>query len=141
MGPVISHRRIICDIESDLGLFVHNMSMSFLQKLKGLFGPKEQLSADEMLRETLKQHGDVHSKPRQVDHFAYFNTDHEAAAYMIFVQERGYTLETTEQENAVAFYKVSPVEGEEFDQQLAILIAKASELNGDYDGWACPVTK
>lgn len=115
--------------------------MSLFDKLKGMLGAKPEHSPDDMLRQTLKQHGDVLSKPRQVDHFAYFKTDHETAAYMTFVQERGYTLDETDQENSVAFYKISPVEGEEFDRQLATLVSKAEELNGEYDGWACPVTK
>ena len=95
-----------------------------------------------MVRANLLQHGDDGTKPRTVDHLAYFNTPAEADQYREIITQRGYTLESRGEEyNEVAFTKDSSVVGPVFDDEIAYLTVTASRLNGDYDGWGCVVAK
>lgn len=112
--------------------------MSFLDKLRAKLKPDTQ-NPDDAVRAVLLSHGDDGTKSRVVDHLAYFETQHEAAAYMTFVQDLGFTLGEANQENGVAFTKDSPVVGQIFDDELTSLRVKAIELNGQYDGWGCPL--
>ncbi|MBI1333889.1 MAG: hypothetical protein GC165_13530 [Armatimonadetes bacterium] len=114
--------------------------MSIFDKLKSMLKPEvKSQRPDDVIRQTLLQHGDDGTKLRTVDHLAYFGSQHDQAAYMTFVQENGFTLGDCDDDFSVAFTKESAVVGEEFDREIAALELKAMELNGDYDGWGCPV--
>lgn len=115
--------------------------MSIFEKLTNVFKPKAVLSRDDVLRDMLKQHGDDGTKPRVVDHFAIFKTQHEAAAYMTYVLGLGFTVVESESEDCVSFTKESAVVGEQFDNEILAISMKAVELNGEYDGWGCPVAQ
>jgi hypothetical protein len=114
--------------------------VSFLDKLRAKLKPETQ-NPDDAVRAVLLSHGDDGTKSRLVDHLANFETQHEAAAYMTFVQGLGFTLDQANEEFSVAFTKESSVVGQEFDDELAKLYAKAEELNGHYDGWGCSVAQ
>ncbi len=60
---------------------------------------------------------------------------------MTFVQNRGYTIDSSAEEFEVAFKMETSVASPEFDLEIATLTVKAAELKGEYDGWGCPVTK
>ena len=116
----------------------HNYGvMSFLDKLRAKFAPAQH--PDAVVRATLRQHGDDGTKVRTVDHLAYFQNQHDMSAYMTFVHDLGFTLQDSVHEFAVAFTKDTPVVEADFDRELAIIQAKAKALNGEYDGWGCPV--
>ena len=115
--------------------------MSFLDKIKGAFKRKPK-NPDDMVRYILAGHGDDGTKLRTVDHLAIFETEHEAAAYMTLVLDRGYDIrdnEVSAYEHGVEFNKDSAVVGKEFDDELMLLRVQAARLNGTYDGWGCPV--
>lgn len=91
------------------------------------------------MRTILQEQGDDGTKPRLVNHLAYFNTSEDAAAFSKYVKGEGYKLEKSPEQDAVAFSLVSPVSGEAFDDAIQRLKEKADELDGQYDGWGCPV--
>lgn len=112
--------------------------MSFL---KNLFSGGQKPDPDELVRIELRKLGDNCTKPRPVDHLAYFKTMDSTQAFMDYVILRGYTLSSTNHEFGVGFVKDSPVIGVAFDQELKVLRSKIKELKGDYDGWGCPAIK
>ena len=91
------------------------------------------------MRAILQDQGDDGTKPRLVNHLAYFNTSEDAASFSEYIKAEGYTLEKSPEQDAVAFSLVSPVSGDSFDQAIQLLKEKADELDGQYDGWGCPV--
>lgn len=111
--------------------------MSFL---KNLFGGSKPNPNDEV-RAALSRQGDNGSKPRQVDHLAYFKTMDSTQAFMQWVMDNGYTICPHNHEFGIKFCKESPIIGIAFDNDLATIKNKVKSLKGEYDGWGCPVTK
>jgi hypothetical protein len=111
--------------------------MSFLDKLFG----KSKAIPDDQVRAALRQQGDPGTKPRMVDHLAYFKTMDSTQAFMQWVIDNGYTISPNNHEFGVEFCKESPIVGQAFENDLAVIKGKVKSLKGDYDGWGCPVTK
>jgi regulator of RNase E activity RraB len=111
--------------------------MSFLDKLLG----KNKTNPDDTIRMTLRQNGDNGTKPRVVEHLAYFKTMDATQAFMEWVMANGYTLDNSNHEFGVKFVKECVVAGQTFDSELAMLRSKVKGMKGEYDGWGCPVTR
>ncbi len=110
--------------------------MGFLDKI---FGKKAQKSPDDELRAVLAKHGDNGNVPRIVDHYVYFKNEEDAGSFRSFVVGRGYQIDESQHEFAVAFSKESAISGPDFDQELSLLRKESFVRDGEYDGWACPV--
>jgi len=101
---------------------------------------------NQQLFETLRKHNDHHATPRQVDFWAYFATAEERAKFLDAVTSQGYSL--TSESTAPTpsplpfgceFAIVTGIEPHAIAERCAALRAETDRLNGDFDGWACPV--
>lgn len=100
---------------------------------------------DRRVVQTLQEHGDDTSKPRNIDHFAYFATAAARDSFVEELRERGMTIDGTDKnEEGDLPYTVS------FSQSLAPieiftvtceLQGLAESLDGDYDGWGCAIAE
>jgi len=113
--------------------------VSFLKKIQAKLRPAND-DPDASLRKLLSDQGDDGSKERPVDHLAYFNSEEDSSAFAAYVLSQGFVVGEIDEEFGVSFTKTSSVVGEEFDQELATLREKADAMNGQYDGWGCPVS-
>lgn len=104
-----------------------------------------QLEGDRLTVATLAQRGDPLTKPRQVDHWAYFPT---AAARDRFVEEvipLGFTTSDADSVGqapnpfCACVSRVDPVDLESIHRVVMTLFRAAKRHAGDYDGWECPV--
>ena len=94
--------------------------------------------------EQLEKHGDDLSKPRNIDHFVYFDEKGAAEAFVGYLKESGFDVSGVRSpDDAIPQYTV------EFGRQdrpadiedVAVpLFEKVTELGGTYDGWGCEVT-
>ncbi|GGB11407.1 DUF695 domain-containing protein [Puia dinghuensis] len=95
----------------------------------------------------LKKEGDHLNKPRQVDHWLYFNTAAERDAFVTYALHEKFKLEGKEykQKSKLPFQlHISRIDKVDMDSITAVTLAlrtKAKELHGDYDGWETFVVK
>ena len=87
----------------------------------------------------MQEVGDDGSKPRLVNHVAYFNTAEDKNKFVAHIRRSEYTLEKSPEPDAVAFSRVSPVASPEFDQVVESLKEIIDRFDGQYDGWGCAV--
>lgn len=98
--------------------------------------------------EQLEKGGDDLTKPREVFHWTYFNTQSELEQFESFTDSLGYKTKNkgkTEQPNEFSFVisvsRIDKVGYDEIDEYTLMLWEKAQELNGDYDGWETSIEK
>ena len=127
--------------QTDSKILPSYIYMSFLDKIKSVISSASPQDPNDEVRSALAKHGDNGTQPRLVEHLAYFKTQSDAESYKYFLRDYGFTIGTSDQEFGVAFFKQSSVVGEVFDKEIALLNAKAEILNGEYDGWGCPIVR
>jgi len=98
--------------------------------------------------EVLKQNGDSLTKEREVFHWIYFKNKNELNEFEQFTKELSFKTLKKEKTEAADDYiyvlKISRVDKVGFhdvDDYTLKLWEKATELNGDYDGWETSVEK
>lgn len=98
--------------------------------------------------QSLLEHGDELSQPRKVDHYLWFPTASERAAFENAAKELGFTVEDERQLDdeverpfGAHIARVDPVELESIHEIVIELIALASHQGGEYDGWGAPVVR
>lgn len=90
---------------------------------------------------TLKKHGDVGEKERQIDHWIYFNREEERDFYWEHVKQEGFMLEekgrSAEQEYPFVLHisRVDPADEQSIDRIVMYLWDLARQMNARYDGW------
>ena len=96
--------------------------------------------------EQLEKNGDSLTKPREVFHWIYFNTKNELNQFEKYTNSLGFetknkgVAEQLEQyEFVISISRVDKVGYGDIDGYTLDLWQKASELNGDYDGWETSV--
>jgi hypothetical protein len=93
------------------------------------------------VRDALEKHGDDLSIVRDIEHFAYFGSDADAARFAGQMEERGFRITASEQTER-GDYIVEFVQREapsELDETCVEVARMAAVLNGRYDGWGCEV--
>lgn len=95
----------------------------------------------------LKQFGDVHTLPRNVDFAANFPTPEGRSAFLERVLGMGYSMGkqgTWDPEPDYLwceFVRNTPIDPETLEPIVTELKNLAAEYGGKYDGWGCPVAK
>lgn len=104
----------------------------------------ERMKNEKVLR-ALTENGDALDTPREIDHWAFFETLPAAIAFAADVAAGGFKLRVPpgplEDEGPVQvqFWRVDAPD--DIDAITAALGEKARALGGDYDGWECPVVR
>ncbi|RPI90708.1 MAG: DUF695 domain-containing protein [Planctomycetaceae bacterium] len=95
--------------------------------------------------ETLAESGDDLTEPRNVDHWAYFPSEHAREQFVSQLDGQGFTVKLSEVEepDAEFRYGVHLIRRDRVDldtiDALAIdLYLRASTCGGEYDGWEAP---
>lgn len=97
---------------------------------------------------SLQNAGDKLEKPRQVDHWIYFNSESDLRCFLSFVKKNGFKIETNEKVTGSTQIKyklqISRVDSVSLNAISAITLSlrvEAKKCNGDYDGWETFVIK
>jgi len=101
-----------------------------------------QIIQNRRVLEQLEKGGDKLTKEREVFHWIYFKTQNELDQFENFTNSLGFKTKNkgkTEQPNEYKFVisisRIDKVGYDEIDEYTLELWQKASDLNGDYDGW------
>lgn len=92
----------------------------------------------------LAEHGDDHTAPREIDHFAYFPSEAAAGAFAGVVDGQRFDVTPTRDQNERGEYCVSFKREDSLSDidEITINLAQiAEEHEGYYDGWGCPIVK
>jgi uncharacterized protein (TIGR01619 family) len=90
---------------------------------------------------TLKEHGDISGKPRQIDHWVYFSAETERELYVQQVMRLGFVIEGRPvdkkgtQPYGLQLSRNDRTDEESIDAAVMLLWELAQELNARYDGW------
>ena len=104
-----------------------------------------QYIADRKTVDTLAEHGDTLETPRKVDHWAYFETEAQRAAFVGEIKKDAFQVESLdkleegESPYGVAFSRVDSVVLSNFCRITERLFILAGKLGGTYDGWESEV--
>lgn len=110
---------------------------------------ERELNDNRGLLDTLANQGDVASKTRQVDFTAYFKSRDRAVAFAAHVATKGYKLthqgiwkaEDGSQVVGCEAALTTTLEPITMAKNCLYFRTQAAAYGGDFDGWACPVTK
>ena len=101
-----------------------------------------------LVLEQLEEGGDDLTKEREVFHWIYFNSKEDLDQYEVFTKGLGFkTLSKgkTEQPNDFGFVisisRIDKVGYNDIDNYTLELWQRASDLNGEYDGWETSIEK
>jgi hypothetical protein len=105
---------------------------------------RRQWMQDRRVLDVLEEHGDDHSIPRRIDHWAYFRTPTSRQAFVQDVIPEGFALEATS-DDAQAFgaqvFRTDTVELDHIHEVVMKLFKLAEQHGGYYDGWEGPLEK
>lgn len=90
--------------------------------------------------DALEKNGDDFKTPRRVDHWIYFKTDSDVSAFCKWAEGDGYGIESVQDLTAHIYHELLPV-ASIINKVTVLLLEKAKEFNGDYDGWEAKVMK
>ncbi len=107
-------------------------------------GPLElQTIFNRSVLEQLSSQGDALTHPREVDHFALFETAAQAAHAASALQQKGFRVEapvTADGRTSLAFHRVDSLADGRIDEISAEVLEIVVAHEGAYDGWGCGVT-
>lgn len=103
-------------------------------------------SRNRQLHQTLAEHNDSAEAVRQVDFWAYFQSERQRTAFVEAITANGYRLSKHSAAEGThpfgcEFAADSDVMPETMATRCAFLRKEALLQDGDFDGWACPVIK
>jgi Regulator of ribonuclease activity B/Family of unknown function (DUF695) len=108
-------------------------------------GPFElQTILNRNLLEQLAAQGDALTHPREVDHFAFFDTPEQAAQAAVALTAKGFRVEaptTSDGRTSLSFHRVDSLADGRIDHISAEVLEIVLASAGDYDGWGCGVMK
>ncbi len=97
------------------------------------------------LVDKLAESGDDLSQPRDIDHFAYFPSQHAREQFLKEVGGEGFSVKLTEAKEPDAEFRFGVqltrrdrVDLESIDGLAIDLFVRASACGGEYDGWGAP---
>lgn len=90
--------------------------------------------------DSLEQHGDAFSEPREVDHWIYFGSDSGIDAFLAEAIELGFALRkhlepSPESKRGVQLWRTDVPSHGAIDSIVLPLFRLARKHGGDYDGW------
>ncbi len=104
-----------------------------------------QMIRDLRVMEVLRQHGDDVRQPREIDHWAYFESVEAASLFASWAQDAGFQLreevEQREDRFAVLLSHIGTMVLNDLTSHTIALAEKAQELGGKYDGWETRVMR
>jgi len=93
----------------------------------------------------LEQQGDNLTKERMVDHWIYFDTEHDMQNYISEIKKQGFKVINSEQDEDKSYVlhveRLDKVDYHSVNDYVLYLWELAGEHNGVYDGWGCNVIK
>lgn len=106
-----------------------------------------QISTNVSTIKELKEHGDLLSKEREINHWLYFPTKSKRKECLCELESKGYDLvntrfdSTTENGNPfiLQISKASIIDSEILSKTVIELCNVAEKFNGEYDGWETEV--
>jgi uncharacterized protein (TIGR01619 family) len=90
---------------------------------------------------TLKQHGDLEEKPRQIDHYIYFATEADRELYWQKISKENFVVQqrslsgVEERPYSLHVSRVDRTDETSINTVVLFLWELASLLNADYNGW------
>lgn len=88
----------------------------------------------------LAAHGDNHSAPRLIDHFAYLPNATAAAELRDFLAGQDFSVEQPEIDGDLVVLKLTRRDRPDRIDDVVVPIARSiREVGGKYDGWGCEV--
>jgi hypothetical protein len=104
---------------------------------------RRQWMSDRQLVFVLKQHGDVLTTPRRVDHWVYFESSSSREAFVQGATRAGFELdhELDDERFGAQVFRTDPVELDHIHGVVMTLSELAEEHGGDYDGWETHIVK
>lgn len=104
-----------------------------------------QIIRDLKVLDTLSDNDDENEIEREVLHWALFNSEPGAKEFSSWVEEKNYTLKSTdyddEEQYVVHFTHVGTMVFGDISTHSIHINRKVSELEGEYDGWETSVEK
>jgi regulator of RNase E activity RraB len=106
-------------------------------------GPFElQTILNRNLLDQLAAQGDALTHPRELDHFAFFDTLEQATQAATALRAKGFRVEaptTSDGKTSLSFHRVDSVGEGRIDQISAEVLEIVLAGDGAYDGWGCGV--
>jgi len=116
------------------------------QYLNVLYPSPEDLQriANMDLLDVFAKQGDIHSVPREVQHWLYFRSSADRSRFRDAASAAGFTIMSEKaSDNSTPFgisvVRVQPIDQVAIDGTVLELQILAQNFNGDYDGWEAPV--
>jgi hypothetical protein len=104
-----------------------------------------QAIANRSLLEQLEQAGDVMTVARLVDHLAYFDGEAQAKEASVRLTAAGFLADAVKRRDdgrfGLEFHREDALADGQADAFVAEVLDIILPLDGDYDGWGCPVVK
>lgn len=96
------------------------------------------------LLDVFAKQGDVHSVPRNVQHWHYFGSIADRSSFREAVLAAGFDLvsETTSERAlpfAISVTRIQPIDPSSIDNTVLVLLDLCQRFGGEYDGWEAPV--
>ena len=98
-------------------------------------------SKDAQVIRVLAGHGDMASRPHQIDHFAYFRSESDAQQFAAWAAASGFLIKTVSQSSVkmlpvcVEFTHTGPATLEAVFTKTTAAEEAAARCSGLYDGW------
>jgi len=93
----------------------------------------------------LEQDGDNLTKERMVDHWIYFETENDMQNYISEIEKQNFKVIGSRQneDNTYVLHvgRVDKADYHSVNDYVLYLWELASEHNGEYNGWGCPIQK
>lgn len=109
--------------------------------------PQYQAMQNRRVLGNLESNGDDHNKPREVDHYLYFNTEDGRENFVSSIQDKEFTVRNkdtkTEGNHRFMLHLTvfEPVDYDRINERTINLSESVANFNGIYDGWGCPIVK
>lgn len=101
--------------------------------------------ANRALLEQLEKAGDDLTAPRLIDHLVFFETRGQAAEAVSRLSAAGFSTDDIDAREdgsfSVQFHREDPIADGQADAFVAEVLDIILPLEGQYDGWGCPVVK
>ncbi|MCH9812490.1 MAG: DUF695 domain-containing protein [Epsilonproteobacteria bacterium] len=95
--------------------------------------------------DVLKEKGDNLHQKRAIEHKVFFKEDAQKEAFIVSIEEEGFSVQETitndEGVGGIKFYRVDKPFYYDIDGLTQMIIAKAEEFGGAYDGWETSLVK
>ena len=91
--------------------------------------------------------GDQVDTPREIDHFAYFESQDQAEEASVALRTAGFEVDDLDPPDedgepwGLQFHRVDAVGGGRADEFCAEILDIVLPLEGDYDGWGAPMVQ